>query len=37
MRVRPGFFETEVRLRELCEAGDPLERLLAVVDAEGFW
>jgi hypothetical protein len=31
-----GFFDTDERLRELSEAGDPLERLLAVVDFEIF-
>ena len=36
MGVQPGFFDTEERLRELSEAGDPLERLLAVVDFEVF-
>lgn len=29
MGVQPGFFDTEVRLRELSEADDPLERLLS--------
>lgn len=36
MGVQPGFFDTEERLRELSEAGDPLERLLAVIDFELF-
>ena len=36
MGVQPEFFDTEERLRELSEAGDPLERLLAVVDFEIF-
>jgi IS5 family transposase len=36
MGVQPGFFDTEERLRELSEAGDPLERLLAVIDFEVF-
>lgn len=36
MGVQPGFFDTEERLRELSEAGDPLERLLVVVDFEIF-
>lgn len=36
MGVQPGFFDTEEQLRELSEAGDPLERLLAVVDFEVF-
>jgi transposase, IS5 family len=31
-----GFFDADQRLRELSEAGDPLERLLAVVDFEIF-
>ncbi len=36
MGVQPGFFDTEARLRELSEAGDPLERLTAVIDFEVF-
>jgi hypothetical protein len=31
-----GFFDTDERLRWLSAAGDPLERLLAVVDFELF-
>jgi IS5 family transposase len=33
---QPGFFDVDERLRELSEAGDPLERLLSVVDFEIF-
>jgi Transposase and inactivated derivatives, IS5 family len=36
MGVQPWFFDTEERQRELSEAGDPLERLLAAVDFEVF-
>ena len=36
MTRQPGFFDTEDRLRWLSEAGDPLERLAAVVDFELF-
>ena len=34
MARQPGFFDTDERLRWLSEAGDPLERLAAVVDFE---
>jgi transposase, IS5 family len=33
---QPGFFDTQARLRVLSAAGDPLERLKAVVDFELF-
>jgi IS5 family transposase len=33
---QPGFFDTDERLRALSAAGDPLERLAAVVDFELF-
>ena len=36
MARQPGFFDTDERLRWLSEAGDPLERLAAVVDFELF-
>jgi hypothetical protein len=36
MGAQPGSFDTEDRLRELREVGDPLEALLAVVDFEVF-
>src|SRR5579872_5796925 len=36
MVVQPGFFDAEERLRALSAAGDPLERLKAVVDFELF-
>ncbi len=36
MGGQPGFFDNEERLRELSEAGDPLERLTAVIDFEIF-
>ena len=36
-RVRAGLFDTDERLRWLSAAGDPLERLAAVVDFELFW
>lgn len=36
MARQPGFFDTDDRLRWLSEAGDPLERLSAVVDFELF-
>jgi transposase, IS5 family len=36
MARQPGFFDMDDRLRWLSEAGDPLERLAAVVDFELF-
>ena len=36
MAGQPGFFDTDARLRALSAAGDPLERLGAVVDFELF-
>ena len=36
MSGQPGFFDTDERLRALSAAGDPLERLAAVVDFELF-
>ena len=36
MSGQPGFFDTDERLRSLSAAGDPLERLAAVVDFELF-
>ena len=36
MAGQPGFFDGEERLRALSAAGDPLERLAAVVDFEVF-
>ena len=33
---QPGFFDAEERLKALSAAGDPLERLAAVVDFEVF-
>ena len=36
MAGQPGFFDTDERLRALSAAGDPLERLAAVVDFELF-
>jgi transposase, IS5 family len=36
MAKQPGFFDTDERLRSLSAAGDPLERLKAVVDFELF-
>lgn len=36
MARQPGFFDTDERLRWLSQAGDPLERLAAVVDFELF-
>jgi transposase, IS5 family len=36
MAGQRSFFDADERLRELSEAGDPLERLLAVVDFEIF-
>jgi transposase, IS5 family len=36
MSRQPGFFDTDERLRWLSEAGDPLERLAAVVEFELF-
>lgn len=36
MSNRPGFFDADERLRMLSAAGDPLERLRAVVDFEMF-
>jgi hypothetical protein len=36
MAEQAGFFDTDERLRALSAAGDPLERLKAVVDFEVF-
>src|SRR5579863_6251535 len=36
MAKEPGFFDADARLRALSAAGDPLERLKAVVDFELF-
>ena len=36
MSRQSGFFDTDERLRWLSEAGDPLERLAAVIDFELF-
>jgi transposase, IS5 family len=36
MAGQPGFFDSEERLKALSAAGDPLERLAAVVDFEVF-
>ena len=36
MSDQPGFFDADERLRKLSAAGDPLERLRAVVDFELF-
>lgn len=36
MGRQPGFFDLEERYAELSKAGDPLERLLAVVNFEAF-
>ena len=36
MAGQPGFFDADERLRALSAAGDPLERLQAVVDFEAF-
>jgi transposase, IS5 family len=36
MAAQPGFFDADARLRALSAAGDPLERLKAVVDFELF-
>ncbi len=36
MARQAGFFDTDERLRSLSAAGDPLERLAAVVDFELF-
>src|SRR5579875_2155635 len=36
MAGQPGFFDTDERLQALSAAGDPLERLRAVVDFELF-
>jgi IS5 family transposase len=36
MTGQPGFFDQDERLQALSAAGDPLERLAAVVDFEGF-
>jgi hypothetical protein len=33
---QPGFFDADARLQALSAAGDPLERLAAVVDFELF-
>ena len=36
MAGQPGFFDGDARLEALSAAGDPLERLAAVIDFEGF-
>jgi transposase, IS5 family len=36
MAGQPGFFDQDERLQALSAAGDPLERLAAVVDFEVF-
>ncbi|HEY3911508.1 MAG TPA: hypothetical protein VGM07_16725 [Stellaceae bacterium] len=36
MTGQPGFFDGDERLRALSAAGDPLERLAAVIDFEVF-
>ena len=36
MAGQPGFFDMDERLKALSAAGDPLERLAAVVDFELF-
>ena len=36
MAGQPGFFHGDERLKALSAAGDPLERLLRVVDFEVF-
>jgi hypothetical protein len=36
MAEQPGFFDSEERLKALSAAGDPLERLAAVIDFELF-
>jgi IS5 family transposase len=36
MAGQPGFFDGDERLEALSAAGDPLERLAAVIDFEGF-
>jgi transposase, IS5 family len=36
MRGQPGFFDVDERYAKLSEAGDPLERLVSVVDFEVF-
>lgn len=36
MAGQPGFFDEDARLKALSAAGDPLERLAAVVDFEAF-
>ena len=36
MAKQPGFFDADERLKALSAAGDPLERLRAVVDFEVF-
>lgn len=37
MTGQPGFFDGAERLQALSAAGDPLERLAAVIDFEGFY
>ncbi len=37
MQGQAGFFDIDERYARLSEAGDPLERLLKVVDFEIFW
>ena len=36
MPKQPGFWSVEERLRELSEQGDPLEKLLELIDFELF-
>ena len=36
MAGQPGFFDGDERLKVLSAAGDPLERLAAVIDFETF-
>ena len=36
MPKQPGFWSVEDRLRELSEQGDPLEKLLELIDFELF-
>jgi transposase, IS5 family len=36
MAEQPGFFDRDERLKALSAAGDPLERLAAVIDFEVF-
>ncbi len=36
MALQPGFFDLDDRYAALSEAGDPLERLITVVNVEAF-